>query len=35
MNPNQVWWFMPVIIVFERMRQEDCYEYKASLVYFM
>ena len=31
---NQTWWITPVLIGFKKLRQEDCYKFKPSLVYY-
>lgn len=28
-----VWWFIPVILALEKLRQEDCFEIKTVLSY--
>lgn len=30
---NQTWWLTPVIIVFKKLRQEDCCKFRSSLGY--
>jgi hypothetical protein len=30
-TPFEVWWLIPVIPVLERLRQEDCHKFKATL----
>ena len=30
---SQVWWHMPLIPALSRQRQEDLYEFEASLIY--
>lgn len=31
--PSQVWWLIPVIPTFRKLKQEKCHEFKVSLGY--
>ena len=33
LKKSQVWWLTPLIPALKRLRQEDCYEFEASLGY--
>lgn len=33
MTDYLVWWFMPIVSIFRRLKQEDYYEFEARLGY--